>query len=131
MGSFRGGPDRRERRSGCALNDAACEAFLRGAHCGVRHAAARRASVRAMLAILDGTVTDAAHAQIPATDDGFLRGDGVFEVMRLYGGRLFAPGDHPTRLGGAAAHPRPPPPPRNRRAPPPTPGGGDHPPGAA
>ena len=56
------------------------------------------ASVRAMLAILDGTVTDASQAQIPATDDGFLRGDGVFEVMRLYGGRLFAFDDHLTRL---------------------------------
>ena len=51
-----------------------------------------------MLAILDGTVTDAAQAQIPASDDGFLRGDGVFEVMRLYGGRLFALDDHLTRL---------------------------------
>ncbi len=63
-----------------------------------------RASVRAMLAILDGTVTDAAQAQIPATDDGFLRGDGVFEVMRLYGGRLFALDDHLTRLGRSAAN---------------------------
>src|SRR4051794_41912713 len=117
MGSFLGGPGRRERRSGCALNDGACEAFLRGAQCGVRHAAARRASVRAMLAILDGTVTDAAQAQIPATDDGFLRGDGVFEVMRLYGGRPFALDDHPTRAWGPAGHPRPPPPPPARRAP--------------
>jgi branched-chain amino acid aminotransferase len=57
-----------------------------------------------MLAILDGTVTDAAQAQIPASDDGFLRGDGVFEVMRLYGGRLFALDDHLTRLGRSAAN---------------------------
>jgi branched-chain amino acid aminotransferase len=57
-----------------------------------------------MLAILDGTVLDAAQAQIPATDDGFLRGDGVFEVMRLYGGRLFALEDHLTRLGRSAAN---------------------------
>ena len=57
-----------------------------------------------MLAILDGTVTDASQAQIPATDDGFLRGDGVFEVMRLYGGRLFALDDHLTRLGRSAAN---------------------------
>jgi branched-chain amino acid aminotransferase len=57
-----------------------------------------------MLAILDGTVTDAAQAHIPATDDGFLRGDGVFEVMRLYGGRLFALDDHLTRLGRSAAN---------------------------
>src|SRR4051812_50048752 len=69
-----------------------------------------------MLAILDGSVTDAAQAQIPATDDGFLRGDGVFEVMRLYGGRLFALDDHLTRLGGSAAHPRPPIAPQAARA---------------
>ena len=57
-----------------------------------------------MLAILDGTVTDAAQAQIPATDDGFLRGDGVFEVMRLYGGRPFAFDDHLARLARSAAN---------------------------
>jgi branched-chain amino acid aminotransferase len=57
-----------------------------------------------MLAILDGTVTDATQAQIPATDEGFLRGDGVFEVMRLYGGRLFALDDHLTRLERSAAN---------------------------
>jgi branched-chain amino acid aminotransferase len=57
-----------------------------------------------MLAILDGTVTDASQAHIPATDDGFLRGDGVFEVMRLYGGRPFALADHLTRLGRSAAN---------------------------
>jgi branched-chain amino acid aminotransferase len=55
-----------------------------------------------MLAILDGTVTDASQTQIPATDDGFLRGDGVFEVMRLYGGRPFAFDDHLARLGRSA-----------------------------
>ena len=39
------------------------------------------------LAILDGDVMDVAQAQIPVTDEGLLRGDGVFEVVRLYGGR--------------------------------------------
>ena len=39
------------------------------------------------LASLDGAVCDAAGATIPVTDEGLLRGDGVFEVMRLYGGR--------------------------------------------
>jgi branched-chain amino acid aminotransferase len=57
-----------------------------------------------MLAILDGTVADASQTQIPATDDGFLRGDGVFEVMRLYGGRPFALDDHLTRLARSAAN---------------------------
>jgi branched-chain amino acid aminotransferase len=59
-----------------------------------------------MLAIFDGTVTEASQAQIPATDDGLLRGDGVFEVIRLYGGRLFAFEDHLTRLGRSAANMR-------------------------
>jgi branched-chain amino acid aminotransferase len=57
-----------------------------------------------MLAILDGTLTDASEARIPATDDGFLRGDGVFEVIRLYGGRPYALDDHLTRLGNSAAN---------------------------
>jgi branched-chain amino acid aminotransferase len=57
-----------------------------------------------MLAILDGTLGDAAEARIPATDDGFLRGDGVFEVIRLYGGRPYALDDHLVRLGNSAAN---------------------------
>jgi branched-chain amino acid aminotransferase len=57
-----------------------------------------------MLAILDGTLTDASEARIPVTDDGFLRGDGVFEVIRLYGGRPYALDDHLARLGNSAAN---------------------------
>ena len=57
-----------------------------------------------MLAILDGTLTDASEARIPATDDGFLRGDGVFEVVRLYAGRPFALDDHLARLANSAAN---------------------------
>jgi branched-subunit amino acid aminotransferase/4-amino-4-deoxychorismate lyase len=55
-----------------------------------------------MLAILDGTVLPAAEATIPATDEGLLRGDGVFEVIRLYGGRPFALEDHLARMGRSA-----------------------------
>src|SRR5919204_806292 len=57
-----------------------------------------------MLAILDGTITEAEQAQIPATDDGFLRGDGVFEVIRLYGGRPFALDDHLARIERSATN---------------------------
>ena len=32
------------------------------------------------------------------TDEGLLRGDGAFEVMRLYAGRPFALADHLARL---------------------------------
>ena len=56
------------------------------------------------LGTLDGVVMDAAQIQIPATDEGLLRGDGVFEVIRLYGGRPFALQDHLDRLAGSAAN---------------------------
>ena len=55
------------------------------------------------LASVDGTITAAADATLPLPDDGLYRGDGVFEVIRLYGGRPFALGDHLDRLGRAAA----------------------------
>jgi len=54
------------------------------------------------LAILDGDVMDVAQAQIPVTDDGLLRGDGVFEVMRIYGGRPFAMDEHLERMARSA-----------------------------
>lgn len=55
------------------------------------------------LAILDGVVMDAAQAQIPVTDEGLLRGDGVFEVIHLYDGRPFGLGEHLERMGRSAA----------------------------
>jgi branched-chain amino acid aminotransferase len=56
----------------------------------------------AHLACLDGAVMSAADACIPATDDGLLRGDGVFEVLRLYGGRPYALDEHLARLARSA-----------------------------
>ena len=55
-----------------------------------------------MLGILDGTVMPAGEVHIPATDEGLLRGDGVFEVMRLYDGRPFALDDHLARMQRSA-----------------------------
>jgi branched-chain amino acid aminotransferase len=46
----------------------------------------------------------AAEAQIPATDDGFLRGDGAFEVIRVYDGRPYALREHLDRLERSAAN---------------------------
>lgn len=40
---------------------------------------------------------------MPLKDDGLYRGDGAFEVIRLYGGRTFALGDHLDRLHRSAS----------------------------
>jgi branched-chain amino acid aminotransferase len=50
------------------------------------------------LICLDGEVVPAERALISVTDEGLLRGDGVFEVTRLYGGRPFALGEHLDRM---------------------------------
>jgi branched-chain amino acid aminotransferase len=55
------------------------------------------------LASVDGAITETADARIPPGDDGLLRGDGVFEVIRLYRGVPFALGDHLDRLERSAA----------------------------
>jgi branched-chain amino acid aminotransferase len=51
-----------------------------------------------MLASVDGAIGPAEEARIPVTDEGLTRGDGGFEVMRLYGGRPFAYDEHMARL---------------------------------
>ncbi|MGI8730464.1 MAG: aminotransferase class IV [Solirubrobacteraceae bacterium] len=56
-----------------------------------------------MLACLDGAVMDSADAQISVLDDGLLRGDGVFEVIRVYAGRAFALDEHLDRMARSAA----------------------------
>jgi branched-chain amino acid aminotransferase len=55
------------------------------------------------LASVDGKVTPTAAATVPLKDDGLYRGDGAFEVIRLYGGKPFALVDHLDRLGRSAA----------------------------
>ncbi|MET0306043.1 MAG: aminotransferase class IV [Solirubrobacterales bacterium] len=55
------------------------------------------------LASVDGQVTPTAEAMVPMKDDGLYRGDGAFEVIRLYEGRPFALDDHLDRLGRSAA----------------------------
>jgi branched-chain amino acid aminotransferase len=55
------------------------------------------------LASVDGEVTPTAAAMVPMKDDGLYRGDGAFEVIRLYGGKPFALVDHLDRLGRSAA----------------------------
>jgi branched-chain amino acid aminotransferase len=55
------------------------------------------------LASVDGTLAPTAEATVPMKDDGLYRGDGAFEVIRLYEGRPFALADHLDRLGRSAA----------------------------
>jgi branched-chain amino acid aminotransferase len=55
------------------------------------------------LASVDGTIAPTAETLIPIKDDGLYRGDGVFEVIRLYKGRPYALDEHLRRLQGSAA----------------------------
>src|SRR5215207_3675859 len=55
------------------------------------------------LASVDGAISPVQEALIPVADDGVLRGDGGFEVLRVYGGRPFALEDHFARLGRTCA----------------------------
>jgi len=57
----------------------------------------------AELASVNGTISPAAEATVPLKDDGLYRGDGAFEVIRLYRGQPFALGDHLDRLERSAA----------------------------
>ena len=54
------------------------------------------------LACVNGELVPVAEATIPVTDAGQLRGDGVFEVVRVYAGRPFALAEHLERLGRSA-----------------------------
>jgi branched-chain amino acid aminotransferase len=55
------------------------------------------------LASVDGKITTTAEATIGLKDDGLYRGDGAFEVIRVYAGRPFAMADHIARLERSAA----------------------------
>jgi branched-chain amino acid aminotransferase len=55
------------------------------------------------LASIDGAISPVDEALIPVSDEGLLRGDGGFEVLRVYGGRPFALDDHFARLGRTCA----------------------------
>jgi branched-chain amino acid aminotransferase len=54
------------------------------------------------LASVDGVISPTAAATIPLPDDGLYRGDGVFEVIRLYAGEPFALSEHLDRLERSA-----------------------------
>jgi branched-chain amino acid aminotransferase len=52
---------------------------------------------------VNGTLTDKADAKVSPFDHGFLYGDGVWEPVRVFGGRLFRGHEHVARLLAAAA----------------------------
>jgi branched-chain amino acid aminotransferase len=54
-------------------------------------------------ASVDGVIGPTAEATVPLKDDGLYRGDGAFEVIRLYAGRPYALDDHVARLQASAA----------------------------
>ena len=53
-------------------------------------------------ASVDGEIMPVAEATIPITDEGLIRGDGAFEVIRVYDGTPFALEEHLARLGRSA-----------------------------
>jgi len=55
------------------------------------------------LASVNGAITPTDETMIPLRDDGLYRGDGVFEVIRLYAGRPYALGAHLARLERSGA----------------------------
>jgi branched-chain amino acid aminotransferase len=58
----------------------------------------------AELACLDGRTTPAEEATIPVVDEGFIRGDGIFEVIRVYNGKPYALHEHLDRLERSAGN---------------------------
>lgn len=52
---------------------------------------------------LDGLTAPSEDLRIPVTDEGLLRGDGVFEVVRVYAGRAFALAEHLDRMARSAS----------------------------
>ena len=56
------------------------------------------------LASLDGVVAPSGDTSVPVTDEGFLRGDGAFEVVRVYGGVPFLLDEHLDRMENSAAN---------------------------
>lgn len=55
------------------------------------------------IAYLNGTFLPLEQAQVPVLDRGFLFGDGVYEVIPVYGGRLFRLAHHLKRLHDSLA----------------------------
>jgi branched-chain amino acid aminotransferase len=55
------------------------------------------------IASIDGRIGPLEEAVVPVLDRGFLYGDGIFDTLRVYGGRPFASEEHLARLARSAA----------------------------
>jgi branched-chain amino acid aminotransferase len=55
-------------------------------------------SARGALVWIDGAIVPVSEARIPVTDHGLLYGDGLFEGIRVYGGRVFQLDAHLARF---------------------------------
>jgi branched-chain amino acid aminotransferase len=53
---------------------------------------------------VDGRIGPPEEARVPVLDRGFLYGDSVYEVVRTYGGRVFALREHLDRMDASAAY---------------------------
>ena len=53
---------------------------------------------------LNGQIVDGEHARLNVRDHGLLYGDGVFEGIRIYNGRVFRLADHLRRLAFSSAY---------------------------
>jgi branched-chain amino acid aminotransferase len=51
---------------------------------------------------IDGGIVPVAEARVPVTDHGLLYGDGLFEGIRVFGGRVFRLDDHMARFAAGA-----------------------------
>ena len=62
------------------------------------------ATKTAELGAIDGRIAPSDELTIPVTDEGLLRGDGAFEVIRVYDGTAFALTEHLDRLERSGAN---------------------------
>ena len=53
---------------------------------------------------INGKLFDKADARVSVYDHGFLYGDGIFEGIRIYGGKVFRLREHIDRLYESARH---------------------------
>jgi len=52
-------------------------------------------------AIVNGQIVDRSRAMVDIEDRGYQFGDGVYEVIRVYNGKLFTPAEHLERFAGS------------------------------